>query len=82
MKKILKPYEKDLNQFTENIQIWSHTILEKAKLPTVANEAKALAIKYGLDSDEGCALRMIIELDAINSSLENFAMQEPQHSLA
>ncbi len=63
-------YEKDLNQFTENIQIWSHTVLEKAKLPTVVNEAKALANKYGLDSDEGCALRMVIELDAINSSLE------------
>ena len=66
-----QPYEKDLNQFTENIQIWSHTILEKAKLPTLAHEAKALSIKYGLESNEGCALRMVIELDAINSSLEN-----------
>lgn len=66
-----QPYEKDLNQFTENIKNWSHTVLEKAKLPTVVHEARALANKYGLDSDEGCALRMVIELDAINSSLEN-----------
>jgi len=63
-------YEKDLNQFTESIQTWSHTILEKAKLPTTAHEAKALATKYGLESNEGCALRMVIELDAVNSSLE------------
>ena len=65
------PYKKDLNQFTENIQTWSHTILEKSKLPTAANEAKALVSKYGLESNEGCALRMVIELDAMNSSLEN-----------
>jgi len=64
------PYEKDLNQFTENIQTWSHTILEKAKLPIVSHEAKALLSKYGIESNEGCALRMVIELDAINSSLE------------
>lgn len=66
-----QPYEKDLIQFTENIQNWSHTVLEKAKLPTVVHEAKALASKYGLDCDEGCALRMVIELEAMNSSLEN-----------
>lgn len=65
------PYEKALNQFTENIQIWSHTILEKAKLPIAAHEAKALTTKYGLECNEGCALRMVIELDAVNSSLEN-----------
>jgi hypothetical protein len=64
------PYEKNLNQFTENIQIWSHTILEKAKLPTAAHEAKALITKYGLECNEGCALRMVIELEAVNSSLE------------
>lgn len=66
-----QPYEKDLIQFTENIQNWSHTVLEKAKLPTVVHEAKALANKYGLDCDEGCALRMVIELEVMNSSLEN-----------
>lgn len=66
-----QPYDKDLKQFTESIQNWSHSVLEKAKLPTAAHEARALAIKYGLESDEGCALRMVIELDAINSSLEN-----------
>lgn len=63
-------YEKDLNQFTENIQTWSHTVLEKAKLPTAAHEAKALITKYSLDSNEGCALRMVIELDSVNSSLQ------------
>ena len=66
----LLPYEKDLSQFTENIKIWSHTVLEKAKLPTAAHEAKALTTKYGLDCNEGCALRMVIELDAVNSSLQ------------
>jgi hypothetical protein len=63
-------YGKDLNQFTENIQIWSHTVLEKAKLPTAAHEAKALTTKYGLECNEGCALRMVIELDAVKSSLQ------------
>lgn len=63
-------YEKDLNKFTENIQTWSHTVLEKAKLPTAAHEAKALTTKYGLESNEGCALRMVIELEAVNSSLQ------------
>ena len=66
----LMSYEMDLNQFTENIQTWSHIVLEKAKLPTAANEAKALITKYGLESNEGCALRMVIELDAVNSSLQ------------
>jgi len=65
------PYAKDLTKFTESIQTWSHTILEKAKLPTVAHEAKALIAKYGIESNEGCALRMVIELDAVNSSVEN-----------
>ena len=64
------PFEKDLDQFTDNIQNWSHTVLEKAKLPTSGHEAKALITKYGLESNEGCALRMVIELDAVNSSLQ------------
>ena len=64
------PYEKDLDQFTSNIQNWSHTVLENSKLPTAAHEAKALITKYGLESNEGCALRMVIELDAVNSSLQ------------
>ena len=64
-------YEDDLKKFTESIQTWSHTILEKAKLPILAHEAKPLAQKYSMESDEGCALRMVVELHALNSSLEN-----------
>ena len=46
------PYENDLDSFTENIQIWSHTILEKAKLPIAVSEAKALTTKYGLEPSD------------------------------
>jgi len=69
--KSTQPYEENLKHFTESILTWSHTILEKAKLPTLAHEAKPLTNKYSIESDEGCALRMIIELDALNSSLTN-----------
>lgn len=69
--KNVNPYEQDLNQFTESIQTWSHTTLEKAKLPTTAHEAKALVTKFGLDKDEGCALRMVIELESMQKSLEH-----------
>jgi hypothetical protein len=64
-------YEYHLNEFIEKIKTWSHTILEKAKLPTATHEAKTLTKKYGLDSAEGCALRMVIELDAIHHSIKN-----------
>ena len=60
-------YENELKQFSENIQTWSHTILEKAKLPTLAHEAKPLTHKYSIESDEGCALRMVVELDALKT---------------
>ncbi|MEM7401722.1 MAG: hypothetical protein AAF304_07220 [Pseudomonadota bacterium] len=63
-------YANDLNQFIEKIQSWSHSILEEAKLPTAANEAKALTTKYSMDSNEGCALHMVVELDSINKSIE------------
>ena len=66
-----QPYTEDLQQFTENIQIWSNTVLEKAQLPTAVSEAKALTTKYGLDSNEGCALQMVVELDAVTKSVEN-----------
>ena len=66
-----QPYVKDLQQFTENIHTWSSTVLEKAQLPTAVNEAKALTTKYSLDTNEGCALQMIVELDAVNKSVEN-----------
>ena len=65
------PYENNLKQFSENILIWSHTILEKSKLPTLAHEAKPLTHKYSVESDEGCALRIVVELDALKSSVEN-----------
>ena len=64
-------FENDLNQFTKSIQNWSHTVLEKAKLPTLAHEANPLINKYSVESDEGCALRIVIELDALNISLKN-----------
>ena len=63
-------FTNDLGQFTEKIQAWSHTILEKAKLPTAPSEARALTTKYSMESNEGCALHMVIELDSINKSLE------------
>ena len=65
------PYENDLDHSIESIKIWSHTILEKAKLPIAVSEAKALTTKYGLDTNEGCALQMVVELDAVNKSIEN-----------
>ncbi len=64
-------YEDDIKKFTERIQTWSHSILEKAKLPITAHETKPLIQKYSLESDEGCALRMVVELDSLTSSLEN-----------
>lgn len=65
------PFEKDLNQLTKNIQNWSHTVLGKAELPTLAHEANPLINKYSVETDEGCALRIVIELDALNISLKN-----------
>ncbi len=62
-------HAKHLDHFTENIQNWSHAILEKAKLPTTANEANALTTKYSLDTNEGCALRIVVELDSLNKSV-------------
>gem|GEM_PF-2223690 len=64
-----EPYEQVLNNFTESILSWSHTVLEKAKLPIAAHEARALTTKYGLDKEEGCALRAVIELEALNKSI-------------
>ena len=64
-------YSKHLTHFTESVQNWSHTILEKAKLPTAANEASALTTKYSLDTNLGCALRMVVELESLNKSVSN-----------
>lgn len=66
-----QPYLSDLKQFSETIQTWSHTVLEKQRLPTLAHEAQPLINKYSVETDEGCALRMVIELDALNISVKN-----------
>lgn len=68
---VAQPHLNDLKQFTESIQTWSHTVLEKEKLPTLAHEAQPLVNKYSIETDEGCALRMVIELNALNTSLQN-----------
>jgi len=62
-------YISGLNQFTEKVHSWSHAVLDKAKLPTTPHEAKALTTKYKLNSNEGCALHMVIELDSIKKSI-------------
>ncbi len=64
-----QPYVDSLSQFTEKIHGWANTVLENAKLPTNAHEARALTTKYLMDSNEGCALHMVIELDSIKKSL-------------
>ena len=64
-------HAQNLHDFNESIQTWSYNILENAKLPNNAHEAKALVTKYDLTTNEGCALRMIIELSSINKSLAN-----------
>ncbi len=65
------PYANDLNQFIESMRVWSHTVLENAKLPVNVSEANALMTKYDLDTNVGCALQMVVELDSINKSVEN-----------
>ncbi len=67
----VQPHLSDLKQFSDSIQTWAHTILEKEKLPTLAHEAQPLINKYNIETDEGCALRMVIELNALNTSLHN-----------
>lgn len=66
-----QPHFNDVKSFTESIQTWSHTVLEKQKLPTLAHEAQPLINKYSIETDEGCALRMVVELNVINTSLKN-----------
>jgi len=67
----VQPNIKDLKKFSDSIQTWSHTVLEKEKLPTLAHEAQPLINKYSIETDEGCALRMVIELNSLNMSLKN-----------
>jgi Tfp pilus assembly major pilin PilA len=68
---VTQPHLNDLKQFSESIQTWSHTVLEKEKLPTLAHEVLPLIKKYSKKSDQGCALRMVVELNALNTSIEN-----------
>lgn len=64
-------YRQNLNQITEKIRTWAMDVLEKANLPSAPNEAKALLEKYDVDSNEGCALHVVIELDAMDASIHN-----------
>ncbi|MFK7815941.1 MAG: hypothetical protein AB8B92_06355 [Gammaproteobacteria bacterium] len=68
---VMQPHANDLKKFSDSIQTWAHTVLEKEKLPTLAHEAQPLVNKYNIETDEGCALRMVIELNALNTSLQN-----------
>lgn len=60
-----------VNQATEFIRVWAESILTDANVPTSSSEAKSLIERFDPTSDEGCALRIIIELDAMQSSLDN-----------
>ena len=60
-----------INQATDHIRIWAESILADANVPTASHEAKSLIERFDPTSDEGCALRIIIELDAMNTSIKN-----------
>lgn len=64
-------HQKDLNEIAENIHAWAIPALEKAELPITPHEAKALLEKYPASSNEGCALQVIIEIDALQASISN-----------
>ncbi len=64
-------YCQDLNEITEKVRTWAMDVLEKANLPSAANEAKALLGKYDVNSSKGCALHAVIELDAMDASIHN-----------
>ncbi len=64
-------HQKDLNEIAEYIHAWAIPALEKAKLPITPHEAKALLEKYPASSNEGCALHVVLELDALHASISN-----------
>ena len=66
-----KIYRQELNKITEKIHAWAISILEKANLPSTSHEAKKLLGKYDTNSNEGCALHVVIELDAMQASIRN-----------
>ena len=68
-------YRKKLNQITESIHSWAISVLDKAKLPAAPDKAKGLLKKYDADSDEGYALRSVIEIDACMASINNIDAQ-------
>ncbi len=63
-------YHKQLTSITEDIHAWAISILEKASLPIASNEVNTLIDKYDISSDEGCALHVLVELDAMRTSLK------------
>ena len=71
MDSIEDTYHKNLINITENIHAWAISVLEKASLPIASNEVNTLIDKYDISSDEGCALHILVELDAMRSSLKN-----------
>ncbi len=62
-------FEQAFDKSIEQIHSWAATILQKNNLPSSVNEAKALLKKYEPDSEEGSALRCIVELDAMQVSV-------------
>ena len=66
-----REYRQELEEITEKIHGWAISVLDKANLPSTSHEAKPLLNKYDPASDEGCALHIVIELDALQASLRN-----------
>jgi len=64
-------YQKDLTGIAKNIHAWSISVLEKADLPIAPHEVKTLLKEYPASSNEGCALQVIIEIDALQASISN-----------
>ncbi len=58
-------------EVSENIYNWAISQLEKAKLPTDSKKIRPILNDYEVTSDEGCALRIILEYDAMQASLKN-----------
>lgn len=64
-------YGQELTQITEKIHSWAISVLEQANLPSTPHEANKLLEKFDGSSNEGCALRAVIELDAMHTSIRN-----------
>ncbi len=68
---IEEKHQQKLEQIKEKIYTWARTVLEDAKLPSTAQEAKSIIHKYDASSDEGCALNVLIELESMQTSIQN-----------